>query len=127
VREIKALKDRGYSHADIARKTDLDVSYVRGILQVLDCGEERLLLAVEKGQLPVSIRPARQGPPPGPPPDREPPGAGEEAARRAAPAPRPAGLDRDAAQDVPAGDDPTEDVRRRQEHRANAAALPRAA
>jgi ParB family chromosome partitioning protein len=55
VREIKALKDRSYSHAEIARKTDLDVSYVRGILQLLDRGEERLLLAVEKGQLPVSI------------------------------------------------------------------------
>src|SRR5262245_15890556 len=29
VREIKVLKERGYSHSDIARKTDLDVSYVR--------------------------------------------------------------------------------------------------
>jgi len=55
VREVKRLKERGYSHAEIARKTDLDVSYVRGILQLLDRGEERLLLAVEKGQLPVSI------------------------------------------------------------------------
>lgn len=55
VREIKRMKESGYSHAEIARKTDLDTSYVRGILQLLDRGEERLMLAVEKGQLPVSI------------------------------------------------------------------------
>lgn len=55
VREISALKDRGYSHNEIARKTDLDVTYVRGILQLLAKGEERLLRAVDKGHLPVSI------------------------------------------------------------------------
>lgn len=55
VREIKALKERGYTHAEIARKTDLDVSYIRGIIHLLDRGEERLLQAVEKGHLPVSI------------------------------------------------------------------------
>lgn len=55
VREIRALKERGYSNAEIARKTDLDLTYVRGILQLLDRGEERLLQAVEKGHLPVSI------------------------------------------------------------------------
>lgn len=55
VREIKALKERGYTHSEIARKTDLDVSYIRGIIHLLDRGEERLLQAVEKGHLPVSI------------------------------------------------------------------------
>jgi len=55
VREISLLKERGYNHTEIARKTDLDVTYVRGILQLLAKGEERLLQAVEKGQLPVSI------------------------------------------------------------------------
>src|SRR5262245_5539267 len=55
VREIRALKGRGYGTAEIARKTDLDPSYVRGLLQLLERGEERLLQAVEKGQLPVSI------------------------------------------------------------------------
>jgi ParB family chromosome partitioning protein len=53
--EIRSLKERGYVQAEIARKIDLDVSYVRGLLQLLDRGEERLLQAVEKGQLPVSI------------------------------------------------------------------------
>ncbi len=55
LREIKRMKEAGCSHPEIARKTDLDTSYVRGILQLLDRGEERLLLAVDKGQLPVSI------------------------------------------------------------------------
>ena len=55
VREISSLKKRGYSHAEIARKTDLHVTYVRAILQLLAKGEERLLQAVEKGHLPVNI------------------------------------------------------------------------
>lgn len=55
VREIGKLKDQGYSHAEIARKIDLETSYVRGILHLLAKGEEKLLQAVEKGQIPVSI------------------------------------------------------------------------
>jgi ParB family chromosome partitioning protein len=55
VREISSLKERGYTHTEIARKTDLDVAYVKGILQLLAKGEERLLQAVEKGQLPLYI------------------------------------------------------------------------
>ncbi len=55
VRKIAVMKKRGNTHGEIARKTDLDITYVRGILQLLDRGEERLLQAVEKGQLPVSI------------------------------------------------------------------------
>jgi len=55
VREIGALKERGYSHHEIARKTDLEPNYISGILKLLARGEERLLQAVEKGHLPVSI------------------------------------------------------------------------
>jgi ParB family chromosome partitioning protein len=55
VREISALKERGYSHSEIAQKTDLESSYVRAILQLLNKGEDRLLQAVDRGQLPVSI------------------------------------------------------------------------
>lgn len=55
VREIGILKDRGYTHAEIARKTDLHTGYVRAILQLLAKGEERLLQAIEKGQLPVNV------------------------------------------------------------------------
>lgn len=55
VRQISLMKEQGYNHGEIARKTDLDPAYVRGILQLLAKGEERLLVAVERGQLPVSI------------------------------------------------------------------------
>jgi ParB family chromosome partitioning protein len=55
VLKIRTMKERGDTLSEIARKTDLAVNYVRGILQLLDRGEERLLQAVEKGQLPVSI------------------------------------------------------------------------
>lgn len=54
-REIAALKERGYKYDEIGRKTDLDESYVRGIVRLLKKGEERLLQAVEKGQIPISI------------------------------------------------------------------------
>jgi ParB family chromosome partitioning protein len=55
VRQIRTLKDRGYKYSEIAGKTDLAVSYVRAIVKLLNQGEERLLQAVEKGQIPVSI------------------------------------------------------------------------
>jgi len=55
VREISSLKDRGYSHAAIAEKIALQPTYIKGILQLLGKGEERLLEAVESGQLPLSI------------------------------------------------------------------------
>ncbi|TWT91642.1 plasmid partitioning protein RepB C-terminal domain-containing protein [Neorhodopirellula pilleata] len=55
VHEIGALKKRGYSFADIARKTDLTVTYIRGIIKLIERGEERLMMAVERGQIPVSV------------------------------------------------------------------------
>ena len=54
-KEIGALKDRGYSFSDISHKTGLDVSYVNGIIKLLNKGEERLLQAVEKHQIPLSV------------------------------------------------------------------------
>jgi ParB family chromosome partitioning protein len=55
VREIGKLKSQGYSFSEIAHKIDMEPTYVRGILQLLAKGEEKLLQAVEKGQIPVSI------------------------------------------------------------------------
>lgn len=55
VRQVRVLKDRGYKLSEIAKKTDLAISYVRAIVKLLNKGEERLLQAVEKGQIPVSI------------------------------------------------------------------------
>ena len=54
-RKIADMRDRGDSPADIARKAGLNVSYVNGILKLLTKGEERLLRAVEKGQMPLSV------------------------------------------------------------------------
>jgi ParB family chromosome partitioning protein len=55
VQEIGNLRRRGYSEGEIARKTDLDARYVRALLRLLERGEERLITAVEKGTLPITV------------------------------------------------------------------------
>ena len=55
LREITTLKARGYNTTEIAKKIDLAKSYVAGICHLLENGEERLLAAVEKGRVPVSV------------------------------------------------------------------------
>ena len=55
VREIGALRERGYTIQDIAQKTDFSAEYVAAICYLLEHGEERLLAAVERGQIPHSI------------------------------------------------------------------------
>jgi ParB family chromosome partitioning protein len=55
IREIGALKQRGYSVSDIARKTDFSTGYVWAICFLLENGEEKLLNAVERGIMPHSI------------------------------------------------------------------------
>lgn len=55
LREISSLKSRGYSTREIARKIDVHKSYVTGITRLLRNGEERLLTAVDKGRVPLSI------------------------------------------------------------------------
>lgn len=55
MREIAALKERGHSYADIAKVTDLTQSYVKGIIRLVNKGEDRLVRAVEKHQIPLSI------------------------------------------------------------------------
>jgi ParB family chromosome partitioning protein len=53
--DIEGLKRRGYKEPEIARKTDLSLDYVRGVIRLLEKGEHRLLRAVESGQIPVSV------------------------------------------------------------------------
>jgi ParB family chromosome partitioning protein len=53
--DIEGLKGRGYSDAEIAAKTDLSVEYVRGVIRLLEKGEQRLLRAVESKKIPVSV------------------------------------------------------------------------
>lgn len=51
---IKALQDRGYDRNAIVAKTGLTLVYVDGILALLEQGEERLVVAVEKGSIPLN-------------------------------------------------------------------------
>jgi ParB family chromosome partitioning protein len=55
LREIGALRERGHSDSAIARKTGLSVSYVQMIGTLLSAGEERLMVAVETGQIPLNV------------------------------------------------------------------------
>jgi len=51
---IRDLQERGYAPKTIAEKTGLTLQYVQGILTLLRQGEERLVIAVEKGQIPLN-------------------------------------------------------------------------
>lgn len=51
---IQALRDQGYDKATIAAKTGLTPEYVHGILTLLKHGEERLIVAVEQGRIPLT-------------------------------------------------------------------------
>ena len=55
LKEISTLKTRGYSAEQISAKIDLDRAYVSSITHLLERGEERLIDAVERGTLPLSI------------------------------------------------------------------------
>lgn len=51
---IEQLRGRGYTPTQIATKTGLTLSYVQGILTLIQRGEQRLLVAVEKGDVPLN-------------------------------------------------------------------------
>lgn len=51
---IRQLEERGYSAKAIAEKTGLKQEYVAGILRLLHQGEERLVIAVEAGRIPLT-------------------------------------------------------------------------
>ncbi|QIL71017.1 ParB N-terminal domain-containing protein [Diaphorobacter sp. HDW4B] len=55
LRGISLLREKGYGAKEIGLKTNLHEAYVRQILELTDKGEERLLVAVERGKLPISI------------------------------------------------------------------------
>ncbi|MCB5411109.1 ParB/RepB/Spo0J family partition protein [Pseudogemmobacter faecipullorum] len=55
LQDIAILRERGYSDHDIAEKTGLSWSYVHEIGVLIANGEERLLIAVETGQMPLSV------------------------------------------------------------------------
>ncbi|MDO5642612.1 MAG: plasmid partitioning protein RepB C-terminal domain-containing protein [Paracoccus sp. (in: a-proteobacteria)] len=55
LQDISTLRDRGYSDHEIAEKTGLSFAYVHEIGKLITNGEERLLIAVETGQMPLSV------------------------------------------------------------------------
>jgi ParB family chromosome partitioning protein len=55
LREIRALKARGYKTPEIASKLGLARTYIWGIAKLLENGEESLIAAVEARRLPVSV------------------------------------------------------------------------
>ena len=55
LQDIAILRDRGYSDHQIADKTGLSLAYVHEIGELIANGEERLLIAVETGQMPLSV------------------------------------------------------------------------
>ena len=54
-REITAMKERGHTNMQIAKKIGVDHSYVGGIIKLFKQGEERLLSAVERSVIPLSV------------------------------------------------------------------------
>ncbi|MFV0622682.1 plasmid partitioning protein RepB C-terminal domain-containing protein [Sphingomonas sp. ac-8] len=55
IREVGALRQRGYTNTEIAEKIGLSPEYVWTINFLLEKGEERLLNAVERGVIPHTI------------------------------------------------------------------------
>ncbi len=55
MREISALRSRGYSDAIIAEKIGVGSSWVNMIASLLERGEERLVAAVETGLIPITL------------------------------------------------------------------------
>ena len=55
LREVKSLKERGYSVRNIAEKLGRDVEYVSAIDQLIEHDEAFLVQAVEAGRIPVTI------------------------------------------------------------------------
>lgn len=52
---IELLRKQNYSSQIIATKTGVTVEYVNAIINLMERGEERLLAAVEAGQMPLSL------------------------------------------------------------------------
>ena len=55
MKEIGALRSRGYSDTEIAEKIGVGASWVNMIASLLERGEERLVAAVETGLIPITL------------------------------------------------------------------------
>jgi ParB family chromosome partitioning protein len=54
IADLALLRKQGYSTKEIAEKTGLTLQYLQEILLLLDKGEERLIIAVERRVIPLS-------------------------------------------------------------------------
>ncbi len=55
LQDIRGMEERGYSTAQIARKTGLSKEYVNGVARLIEKGEQRLLRSVETRVIPLSV------------------------------------------------------------------------
>jgi ParB family chromosome partitioning protein len=55
LQDVAGLKQRGYSDPEIAEKTGLTIAYVKCVIHLIERGEQRLLRAVETGQVPITV------------------------------------------------------------------------
>lgn len=55
LREVRSLRERGYTISDIAKKVGMDRKYIAGIAHLVEHDEVSLVEAVEAGRLPVWI------------------------------------------------------------------------
>lgn len=55
LQDIGGMKKRGYNVPEIARKTGLSAEYIYAVVNLLERGEERLLRAVDTGQIPFTV------------------------------------------------------------------------
>ncbi|MEO6964723.1 MAG: plasmid partitioning protein RepB C-terminal domain-containing protein [Acidobacteriaceae bacterium] len=55
LREVRSLRERGYSVADVAKKIGMERMYVSGIVHLIEHKEIGLIEAVEAGRRPISV------------------------------------------------------------------------
>ena len=55
LREVKSVRDRGYSVGEIAKKFGMERMYISGIVQLVEHEEIELIASVEAGKLPISV------------------------------------------------------------------------
>jgi ParB family chromosome partitioning protein len=55
LREVKSLRDRGYSVGEIAKKFGMERMYISGIVHLVEHEEVELIASVEAGKLPISV------------------------------------------------------------------------
>ncbi len=55
LREVRSLRDRGYSVGEIAKKFGMERMYISGIVHLVEHEEVALIASVEAGKLPISV------------------------------------------------------------------------